>query len=191
MENVHDPHEIYKKICGDKSNFDKEQENRRALTRTSEKIDSSVKTFEDRVISWQETINNWRIAITQNEQGIIIFYIIFGMAYAFAINECTGNLDFPWYAYFMMGIIVIMSSLLQIPEGALQLVTILKYAVSISLGHVCMMWIIAVDGHAFRILTTDVCRYPVASDFLMGVAIGGPIGFIVKTYEEIMSKGKR
>ena len=85
----------------------------------------------------------------------------------------------------MSGIIIISWSLLLITEGSLPLVVLVKFGVSIAAGHVAMMWIIAIDGHTWGLLTTDVCRYPLTTDSFMVWLVGGGSGYIAAKFEEI------
>ncbi len=157
----------------------------KTVTKSSAKVDESVKTIEDRVRNWQEILNNWRIAIIQNEQAIIILCIIFGIVYSYAINECTGNLNFPIYVYVLTGIIVALFSLLLITEGSLPLLVLVKFAVSIALGHYAMMWVIAVDGHTWEFFVVYVCRYPMTWESIAVYIVGGGCGYISAKFEEI------
>lgn len=185
------PEEIYEKIKINTDHLPAKIPGQENVTRSTERLDDSIRTIEDKIVHWQEIINNWRITILQNERAIIIFYALFGFIFAYAINECTGDLDFPLYAYILVGIIMMLMALLQIPEGGLRLIIILKYSISMMLGHYSMMMFIAIDGHTIRWFTTDVCRYPATSDFLMGIPVGGAIVFLAKSYEEIKLKSKK
>lgn len=179
--------EIYEQVYGTTSSKKKEQGNN-LITRSSEKLDDGVKSVEDRVYYWQDMINNWRITIMQNEQLIVSFCILWGLIFAYAINECTGNLNFPWYVYGLVVIIMVLCSLLLIADGSLPLVVILKFVSSFTVGHASMMILIAIDGHTWGLFTTDVCRYPVTTDAIMWIILGGSGGWILKSYEEIRLK---
>ena len=85
-------------------------------------------------------------------------------------------------------IIMVLSSLLLIADGSLPLVVILKFVSSFTVGHASMMILIAIDGHTWGLFTTDVCRYPVTTDAIMWVILGGSGGWILKSYEEIRLK---
>ena len=163
---------------------------RNVTTNTSAKVDESVSSVADKVEYWQEYINYWRKTITHNESVIIISCILFGLVYSWAINECTGNLGFPIYAYVLVGFIVIALSLLLIADGSLPLTVLVKFAVSVAFGHVLMMNIIAVDGHTFRILSTYVCRYPLTPDSAMVFILGSGSGYLLAKFEEIRAAGK-
>lgn len=161
----------------------------RKYTKTTERVDKSIRTVEDRLMYWQTLLNNWRIAISQNEQIITVGCILFGLLYSFAINECTGNFEFPIYVYVLVGIIVIVTSLLLIAEGGLPLLTIVQFGVSLAFGHVSMMFLVAVDGHYWQLFTTDVCRYPVTTDSAMVFIVGGGAGYMFAKFEEIRATG--
>ena len=164
---------------------------RRPVTNSSAKIDESVSSVAEKVEYWQNYINYWRKTITQNESVIIISCILFGIVYSYAINECTGNLGFPVYAYVLVGFIVASLSLLLIADGSLPLTVLVKFAVSVAFGHVLMMNMIAVDGHTFRWLATDVCRYPLTPDSIMVYIVGGGSGYLLAKFEEIRAAGKK
>lgn len=187
MEREETPEEIFSQIEGEKQNLPA----KRTVTQSSARIDESVSTVADKVEYWQEHINYWRKTITQNESVIIISCILFGLLYSYAINECTGNLGFPIYAYVLVGFIVIALSLLLIADGSLPLTVLVKFAVSIAFGHVMMMNIIAVDGHTFRWISTDVCRYPLTPDSIMVFVVGSGSGYLLAKFEEIRAAGKR
>ncbi|MCK5612203.1 hypothetical protein KAR91_60590 [Candidatus Pacearchaeota archaeon] len=163
---------------------------KRPVTNSSAKIDESVSSVAEKVEYWQNYINYWRKTITQNESVIIIFCILFGLVYSYAINECTGNLGFPVYAYVLVGFIVAALSLLLIADGSLPLTVLVKFAVSVAFGHILMMNIIAVDGHTFRVLSTYVCRYPLTPDSIMVYIFGGGSGYLLAKFEEIRAVGK-
>jgi hypothetical protein len=142
-------------------------------------VDGSVKSIDNKITLWQELANEWRKAIIQNENIIISFWILFGLIYSYAINECTGNFHVPTYVYVMAGIIIMLVSLLLITEGSLPLLVLVKFGVSIAFGHVSMMFLIAADGHTFKIFTTDVCRYPITTDSVMIYMVGVGTGYIL------------
>ena len=101
------------------------------------------------------------------------------------INECSGNVNIPGYTYMLVAVIVSLLSLLLIAEGSLPLVLLIKFAVSVAAGHVSMMFLIAVDGHTWHIISTEVCRYPITSDSVMVFLVGGGVGYIFAKFEEI------
>lgn len=181
------PEDVFEQIFDDSKTTLPVQQ--KLLTPSTAKLDDGVKTVEDRVLYWQKMINHWRITIAQNEQVIIIFCIIFGLAYSYAINECTGNFNLPVYVYAMSIGLVFMASLLLIAEGGLPLLVLVKFGVSIATGHVAMMFLIAVDGHYWKLFVTDVCRYPVTTDSIMVFIVGGGAGYIFAKFEEIRSAG--
>ena len=163
---------------------------RQTVTKSSATVGEGVKTVEDRVRNWQIFINDWRISIIQKEDPIIIFCIILGGFYSWAVNECTGNFNVPFYAYVMSAIIIGFGALLLITEGSLPLVVLVKFAVAIALGHTGMMWAIAVDGHSFHFFTIEVCRYPLTTESFMVYLLGGGSGYIVAKFEEIRAGSK-
>ena len=185
-----DPEDIFEQVHeGTGSNLPAKQSNRN-ITKSSIRIDESVQTIEDKVTYWQELINHWRITIIQNERVIIIFCIVFGFFYSYAINECTGNIHIPAYSYVMIASIIVLLSLLLITEGALPLVVLVKFAISVAGGHVSMMLLIAADGHTWNLFTTAVCRYPISSDSIMVYLVGGGSGYIFAKFEEIRTSGR-
>jgi len=182
------PEEIFSQV--EKGSSPNLPAKRQTVTQSSAKVDEGVQSIEGKVIQWQQHINHWRLAITQNEQTIIMFCVIFGACYSYAINECTGNLNFPVYAYVTTIITIVSIFLLLIAPDELPLVTLVKFAVSIALGHVSMMTLIAVDGHTWHLFTTDTCRYPVTTDSIMVFLVGGGAGYIFAKFEEIR-EGKK
>jgi hypothetical protein len=188
MSDDRSPEDIFSQI--EKGSSPNLPANRQTVTQSSKKVDEGVKTVEDKVIQWQQHINHWRLAITQNEQIIVVFCVLFGICYSYAINECTGNFHFPVYAYVTTIITIVSVSLLLIAPGELPLVTLVKFAVSIAFGHVAMMTLIAVDGHTWHWFTTDTCRYPITTDSIMVALVGAGAGYMFAKFEEIR-EGKR
>lgn len=154
-----------------------------SVSASSPKLDEGVRTIENKVRTGQDLINEWRIRIVKNEQAIIISCLLFGVLIAYAVNECTGDFDFPGYAYWMAGVIVFLLSLLLISGGSLPLIILIKFATSMVSGHLAMMFLIAIDGHGFGFFTTDTCRYPVTFDSITGCLFGVGIGYIAATFK--------
>ncbi len=182
------PEDIFSQVDGGKkSNLPAN----RTVTQSSAKVDESVKTLEDKSTYIQEFINYWRGKIMQNERIITLFCVIIGMYFSWAVNICTGNFDIPLSVYILSGVIVFVVALLLIAPGALPLIVIVRFAIFMFFGHYCMMWLVAIDGRAFGLLTTDVCRYPISLDVTSGVIAGVFIGYIFKSFEEIRAaRGK-
>ena len=154
-----------------------------SVTSDSPKLDVGVKSVEDRLITWQERINDWRRKIIKNENIIIMFCVLTGAVFSYAINECTGDFDFPWYAYLMGFAIIALWSLLMITEGGLQLIVLIRFGVTLALGHYSMMWLVAIDGHSWHIFTFEICRYPMTQDLIAGFFVGIGSGFILAKFK--------
>ena len=177
------PEDIFNQVNGEVGTNLPAEEDYNTITATSAKIDDKVRTIEGIAQYWQDILNDWRKMITQNEQAIILMCIVLGFIYSFAVNECTGNLDVPVYAYAMSAIIVFLVSLLLIAERSLPLLVLIKFAVSWAAGHLAMMYLIAADGHSWMIFTDNVCRYPVTTDSIMVYSFGVGSGIIIATFK--------
>ena len=162
----------------------------KTVTKSAAKVDESVSTIDDKVRGWQRTINHWRVVITQNERIIGVFCFIVGIMYSYSINECTRGIDFAWYVYFLFIALFVTLSALLIAEDELPFVVIVKFVASFTVGHFIMMFIIAVDGHSWMLISEKVCRYPATSDLAMGAVIGAFGGYLFKAFEEIRASKK-
>lgn len=180
------PEDIFSQIEGGTPNLPE----KRAVTQSSARVDESVKTLEDKILSGQEIINEWRKKITQNEKAITIFCVLTGIIFSYAVNRCTGNLNIPPSVYALSVVVILSIALLLIADGSLPLVVLVRFAVSLFFGHYFFMWLVAVDGHSFRWLATDVCRYPVSVDLVMVFIAGSCAGYIGKSFEEIRAAGR-
>ncbi len=186
MKTGETPEDIFSQIDGNKTNLPA-----KTVTQSSAKVDESVKTLEDKSTNAQEVINYWRKKIMQNEEVITFFCVIIGMYFSWAVNICTGNYDIPPSVYILSSVIVFVVALLLIAPGALPLIVIVRFAIFMFIGHYFMMWVVSIDGHSFRFLTSDVCRYPFSFDVMSGVIAGAFIGYIYKSFEEIRAARKK
>ena len=151
-------------------------------------LDEGVKSVEERLMTWQERVNDWRKKIIQNEQVITLICVLSGMVYSYAINECTGDLDIAWYVYLMASVIVALGSLLVISEGGLLLIVLVKFGLAMSIGHYAVMWLVAVDGHYWAAFTYETCRYPMTPDLISGFIVGVGSGFTLAKFRVTEAK---
>jgi len=148
----------------------------------STKPNKNVKTVEEKVKLWQEIANRWRTTITQNEKVIVIFCMLAGFVYSYAVNECTGNFDVPIYVYAMAFGIVILCSLLLIAEKTLPLLVLVKFSAAAAFGHVAMMFLIVADG-PIGVFTVATCSSPVTIDSVMVWLFGSGTGYIAANFQ--------
>lgn len=178
------PEDVFSQVEGESEiDLPVEQDFKNKITAKSVKITDKVRTIEGISEYWQDILNNWRKAITQNEQIIIILCICIGIVYSYAVNKCTGNIDVPVYAYIMSGVIIVLISLLLIAEKSLPLLVLIKFGVSVAGGHLAMMYLVAADGHDWGLFTDAVCRYPVTTNTLLAYTFGVGSGIIISTFK--------
>ncbi len=178
------PEDVFNQVeGGSEINVQESEVEKNTITATSVKIDEKVRSIEGLAQYWQDVLNDWRRTITQNEQAIIIMCIVIGSIYSYAVNKCTGNIDVPVYAYVMSGVIVILISLLLIADESLPLLVLIKFGVSVSGGHLSMMYLVAVDGHGLGLITSDVCRYPVTTDSILVWVFGVGCGIVIMSFK--------
>ncbi|MCP4753980.1 MAG: hypothetical protein GY866_24105, partial [Proteobacteria bacterium] len=154
------------------------------LSGVQQKASETVTTVDERVIKWQDVINQWRVTILQNETIINFVCLFAGIGYCYAINECTGQFEFPAIVYWLFGSLILTCCLLLISAGSMPLSVLVKFAVSGSVGHIGMMYLIALDGHYFQILAVAMCRYPATFEDLYKLAVGAGLGYLFAKYEE-------
>jgi hypothetical protein len=184
VDNKKNPEDIFNQVEGKSDvKYHSEEVGKNTITATSSKIDEKVKTIEGKAQYWQDILNDWRKNITQNEQIIIITCFLIGAIYSYAVNKCTGNVDVPIYAYVMSGVIVIMMSFLLIADKSLPLLVLIKFAVSVAAGHLALMHLVAVDGHGWGWITSDVCRFPITTDKVLVWMFGIGCGVILTTFK--------
>lgn len=167
--------EIFKKEHDLKNNH---QEQPKETSVISPPVDEKILSVEGKLEKAQAKATEWQRMLIQNETIVSVICFISGVIYSFAVNECTGDYDFPWYAVFFAALSASLFYLLLIREGSLQLVILVKFASYFFLGHILLMFLVAIDSHSWKLFTVYTCKYPFTSDFFMGTALGAMGGFL-------------
>lgn len=139
---------------------------------------TKVKVVEDKITSFQEFATFWQRQFIQNEDAISVCCFGAGLIYSYAVNECTGDVNVPWYAYILGGVAAFLFWLLVIRESSLKLVVIIKFLTAFLFGHVFLMFAVALDSHYFGYFTFNVCRYPFGGNEVMWTSLGAMGGFL-------------
>lgn len=148
--------------------------------------ESGVARVDKKLTSFQEQIVLWQKRITGNEAIVSLGFFVTGVIITFAVSDCTGVLEVPWYAWILAGLSTALFILLLISDRLLPLFLISKFVLFCILGHVTMDFAIAFDSHYLKFFTYNVCKYPSFNNiiwFSAGIAVGYFMALVTRVKE--------